>query len=93
MSQLADKWREFAKRDDCLDPGHMVLSDVRRLVAEIDDLEAALRGLMEWQEQPEVRNETVVVANHGIRYTPKQIGRLHGYWERATAILDKVGTE
>lgn len=36
MSELADKWRERAKRDDVCD--RMVSSDVRMLVGEIDRL-------------------------------------------------------
>ena len=94
MTKLSDKWRMAARRDDMfkyINGGEA--SDLYQLVGEIDDLEAALRGLMEWRDLPEVRNETVVVANHGVRYTPEQIERLHGYWGRAQAVLDKVGTE
>ena len=44
MGEMAEKWREIAKRDDALDDPSclMVPGDIRAFVAEIDELERAL---------------------------------------------------
>ena len=66
MNDLVKQWKEAARRDDLFD--HMVPSDVRQLLSEIERLRDLLRRTLDVVESDEFAGPFVISAIHGMGY-------------------------
>jgi len=63
-------------------------AELDRLRAENARLRQALEGLLEWRDQPEIKEAIMAAYMHGFSFYGRRGAELGGYWERARAVLD-----